>query len=114
MSVLIYLSEREDNAVLVEAVEQNAQAVIGPQRLAGATEVGVYCVWSEQAHGGKVVVETAPLIGHPGPWHERHAFAWTKPGKADYVSLPGSHLALRVRVVEPIITGSVTVYATGS
>lgn len=114
MAEPIYLSSRDDFAVLVDAVDADTKAVIGPERLAKATELAVYCVWSPGAHGGTVVVEGAHAVGHQGPWHVLKTFNWSEPGKADYASIAGAHLAVRFRVAESILTGSVTVYATGN
>lgn len=114
MAEPIYLSSHEDFSVLVDAVEKDAKATIGPERLARASELAVYCVWSRTAHGGKVVVEGAHSVGHQGPWYVLKTFDWSEPGKADYASIAGAHLAVRFRVAEAILTGSVTVYATGN
>jgi hypothetical protein len=64
--------------------------------------------------GGVVVVESGPYSGYQGTWHLLKEVEFQGPSRAVYVSIPGVHLAVQVRVVKAISNGSVSVYAIGS
>jgi len=110
MASPVLLSRREDYGLdLVDGA-----VVLGPDRLASLTALAIYVTFSAGALGGAVAVETAPSVGHSGPWHPVAMVEWIAKGRTHYVAVQGVHLALRIRVVKPIVQGVVTIHALGS
>ena len=114
MATPIRFSQRDDYGVLMGVTEVGASVLLGPDPLIQCRELGLYVVFSDTAMGGSVVVETAPSMGHSGPWAEIAQVDWVGPGMVHYVSLVGAHLAIRVRVDLAIVNGAVDVFAIGS
>ena len=109
----IALSKTEDFRISEGLTALDAAVTLGPDPLTHCQEVGLYVVFSADAMGGTVVVETAHAIGYAGAWSEVAEVAWRGPARAHYVSLPGLYLAVRCRVTQPIVNGSVDIYAIG-
>ena len=108
----MHFTNREDYVVL-DAVSTGA-VLIGPDPMAQATEKMFYVVFSEGTSGGAVEIATAHSIGFGGRWSVIKEIVWDGPAAAHAVSVPGVHLAIRIRVTKPIVLGTVTVLAVGS
>ena len=108
---IMHFTPREDFVVLDAVI--SGEVVIGPDPMAAATEKTFYVCFSEQTVGGVVEITTAPM-GTPGTWAPIATVPWAKGGQTHCVSVPGIHLAIRIRITQPIVMGTVTVYAVGS
>ena len=109
----IFMSNREDHLVF-EGSTAGQSACVGQERLTQVDELGLYVCYSASAIGGRVVVETAPAIGYAGAWAVLADVPWVAGGQAHYIALTGVLLALRVRIVEDILHGSISAYAIGN
>lgn len=110
------LGKREDYVLLDHAAEKDMAIRIGPEVLAQTRELGFYMTFSKGTLGGQVTVSTAPSVGHTGPWEPIRGGSvdWIAEGRTHYLSIPGVHLALEVRITKPIVGGTVTVHAVGN
>ncbi len=110
---MIQLSAKDDASILT-ASKKGDSAVIVRESLSGAEGIGIYVVYSEKAAGGDVVVECAPLLGHQGKWAKLDVVSWVEGGRCHYVGTDGPHLFIRVRLLDDVIGGTVSVYAVGN
>lgn len=110
------LGKREDYTLLDHGAEKDAAVRIGPEVLGQIRELGLYVTFSKGTLGGQVTVSTAPFVGHLGPWDPVRggSVEWIAEGRTHYLSIPGVHLALEVRITKPIVGGTVTVHAVGN
>jgi hypothetical protein len=110
MSLLIEL-QKDGAPLLLDAVRDvDAVFVIGPERGKQIQECAVYVVFSPGTTGGAVAIETAPEAGYAGQWALLERVGWKAPDRVHYIGIPGVHLAVRVRVTEKILGGTVSVY----
>lgn len=116
MPQAFYLGKREDYVLLDSAADKDATVRIGPEILTQTHELGVYVTFSKASLGGQVTVSTAPSVGHTGAWEPIRGGSvdWIAGGRTHYLSIPGVHLALEVRITKPIVGGTVTVHAVGN
>lgn len=91
-----------------------ASATVGTERLSGLKELSFYAVYGPDAVVGCVLVEGAHSENYTGQWARLLALPWMAPGRVVYGSITGTHLAIRIRVSEPVIGDTVAVYAAGS
>ncbi len=110
---MIQLSANDDGLILT-AFKKGGSAIIVRERLSGAEGIGIYVVYSEDAAAGDVVIECAPLLGHRGEWAKLDTVSWVKGGRCHYVGTDGPHLFIRVRLLDDVIGGTVSVYAVGN
>ena len=108
------LASDETFLVLPPSVASGTQVVLGPAAIAAAQEKTFYVVFSDLAMSGTVVIETAHSPGHAGPWAFLGEAVCTARGQVVCLSIPGVHLAVRVRIDKMIIHGTASVYAVGS
>lgn len=111
-----FLAKTEDYVLLDYVADRNVAIRIGPEVLAQVREVGLYVTFSKGTLGGQVTISTAPFVGHLGPWDpiKGGSVDWIAEGRTHYLSIPGVHLALEVRITKPIVGGTVTVHAVGN
>lgn len=109
----ILLAARVDS-LLGRGAAAGVVVTIGPDRLTQLQQSAWYVSWSASAVGGEVVLETAPKSGYAGTWAVLHRFEWVAGGRVQWCRLEGPYLALRVRIVKPIIEGEVEVYGIGN
>jgi hypothetical protein len=110
----ILLSNRDDYGLLVDASDAGSAATIGPDRLTQVNNLTVYVAFNKSAVGGSVVIESSHNANHDGEWFPLSKVEWVKGGKVQFVSLPGPHLYVRVKVEKPVISGTVSVYAVAN
>lgn len=105
----IHLTDREDG-VLLTAKEEGQCVSLGPDRLSQARELQIYAVWSKDAAGGNIIIETAHHQGYVGAWQEVGEIPWVSSDAVRSVSIRGVHLALRLRLLDDVVGGTVTLY----
>lgn len=103
------LNDREDGILLV-AKDVGDQVAIGPIRMAHVRETAIYAVWSKDAMGGTLIIESAHHPGYAGQWHPLGEIAWVDKDSVQQRGYGGIHLAVRIRLTEPVENGTVTVY----
>ena len=91
-----------------------ATETIGPAFLQGVKEIGLYAEFSEKAVGGAVLIESAHDEAYTGRWAPVVKISCVEGGAVEYRALTGVHGALRARVVEPPMGGTVAVYVLGT
>lgn len=104
--------KNDTTTILDDVTEGTVQ--VGPERAMDMRHSCFYVVFSDGSTGGSVVIETAHRQGYEGDWAPRALVRWVKGHRAHYVGVTGLHLALRVRVVDPIQHGTVSVFGAGT
>ena len=103
---------------LLDAASVAGSAVATPAgfRASGATETTHYIKWSEGVGSGTVAIEAAHRETDPDErwgWIATVAFSGTAP-KTDVVRVSGSYRALRHRITNPVVDGTVTTSIVGA
>lgn len=80
----------------------------------GLDEVTHYIDWSDTSEGGEVTIETASDAAYTGTWGVLQVVPWTGANRTDPVRLGGVYQALRHRVSQSILAGTVTTRVVGS
>lgn len=86
---------------------------IGHERTMQVTDACFYVTFSEDATGGSVELSTAPFKGYAGDWAVRDTVYWKQGNRTHYVWLRGPHLALKIRIKDPLAHGTVSVVGAG-
>lgn len=100
--------------VLLEGTDVDEAFVIPPERMTLCSELGVYVVFGPGVLAGAVVIECAPYANFNGTWAVLQTISCLADSRAHYYGCTGAHLAIRVRIVETIIGGRVSVYGVAN
>ena len=106
-------NQREDYSILSDVSRSGEEIVLHPSVISSLTAIGFYVVYSPNCVGGAVVIETCHGPGYRGIWHVLETVEWTSANRTHYRRIDGPQLAVRVRIAEALITGTVSVYAVG-
>lgn len=100
-----------DNTALLDG--KSGEVVIGGERTMQVTDACFYVTFSKDATGGSVEISTAPFKGYEGDWAVRDTVYWKQGARTHYVWLRGPHLALKIRIKDPLAHGTVSVVGAG-
>lgn len=103
---------KNNGTVLLDSVTKG-EIVVGAERTMQVTNACFYVTFSQDATGGSVEISTGPFVGYDGDWAVRDTVYWKQGNRTHYVWLRGPHLALKIRIKDPLAHGTVSVVGAG-
>lgn len=110
MVTAIPLTNEQDDCVLRNVSKVGDQVILGPDRLRPANELTFYTVFGEGTVGGTVVFEGAHDPKFKGQWALLLRQDFANANRVHMFSDTRAHVALRIRVLDAVGGGTVSVY----
>lgn len=100
----------KEGAPLLKAASKVGEQIIVPAESGiDFDSTSFYVEWSEQAKSGEVTFESG-RAGFAGQWALEKIIGFDGPYRTKRVTFTGAFLAIRIRVTQPVLGGSVDVY----
>lgn len=114
METPIKIQTSRGNRIIVDGADVATVGEVGPDFCSRVREMSFYVEFSPGVSGGQVVFEAAARLDYTGTWANLATVTATAGGRVHHVAVTGVHLAIRARIAQAILGGSVNVYAIGN